>query len=236
MASTVDSLIAIKTAVFDQKMLKLSEFSRALKQNFRGYDSLRQFVLHHCEKYGNDLEIPDQVMRILADLFCDEVNQTDNQRGGRFQTGMYTYVTHGVMGRLTGALPDGRPSRTALSNSLCAVQGADKNGPTAAMCSVTKLDLTKLGNNMVFDVKFNPSFFKRLIESGKFRPFVQGYFNMGGGEIQVNSVDRETLLDAQKHPEQYANLIVRVSGFSAYFVLLDKVIQDEIILRTEVND
>ena len=235
MASTVDSLIAIKELVYDTKKIKLPEFAEILKRNYEGNEFIHKYVVNKCEKYGNDRHQPDTLMRELVDLFCDEVNSTENGRGGLFQTGMYSYITHGLMGYLTAALPDGKKAREALSNSLCPVQGADKEGPTAAVNSVTKLDLTKLGNNMTMDLKFNPGLFKRLISQGNFRPLVDTYFDRGGEEIQFNVIGKDTLIAAQKDPVKYSGLLVRVSGFSAYFTLLDKVLQDEIIKRTEIR-
>jgi formate C-acetyltransferase len=137
------------------------------------------------------------------------------------------------MGKLTGALPDGRRRGVALANAMSPSQGADKLGPTAVVKSATKMNLNMLGNGMVLDMKFHPSFFNDDSHRKAFRYLVETYFKLGGLEVQFNVVSRETLLEAQKHPEKHQDLIVRVSGFSAYFVTLDRVLQDEIIARTE---
>jgi formate C-acetyltransferase len=137
------------------------------------------------------------------------------------------------MGRLTGTLPDGRRARTALANGFSPSQGTDLSGPTAVVKSTVQTDHSLLGNGMVLDLKFSPSFFRNYDKALAFRHLVETYFRMGGMEIQFNVIDRKTLEAAREHPEQYRDLIVRVSGFSAYFVDISKETQDEIIARTE---
>lgn len=137
------------------------------------------------------------------------------------------------MGINTGALPDGRRCGEALASAISPVQGKDVNGPTAAINSLLKTDLTAATNGMVLDLKFSPSFFDKPAHGQALRMLVQAYAEQGGGEIQFNVVDRATLLDAQQNPEKHKNLVVRVSGFSAYFTSLVKETQDEIIKRSE---
>ena len=194
---------------------------------------LLELMLHAYPKFGNDQDEPDELMNELTHFFCQEVSKYSNDRGGRYQAGLYTVSAHGPMGEKTGALPDGRLAGVALSNALSSTQGADRSGPTALMRSVTKLDHRLFGNGMVLDIKFHPSFFATEHHRKALRHLVDTYFALGGMEVQFNVVDRKTLLDAQKYPERYQDLVVRVSGFSAYFNDLQTSIQDEIIARTE---
>ncbi len=233
MANTVDSLTAINQYVFENRSMTLPELAVLLRENFDTQEPVRQRLLHACPKFGNDKDEPDELMNELTHVFCQEVSRYSNDRGGRYQAGLYTVFTHGTMGEMTGALPDGRLSGVSLSNGLSSTQGADQNGPTALMRSLTKLDHRLFGNGMVLDIKFHPSFFSTERHRKAFRHLVDSYFAMGGMEVQFNVVNREILLLAQAQPELYQDLVVRVSGFSAYFNDLQKSIQDEIIARTE---
>jgi formate C-acetyltransferase len=232
MANVADSLVAIKRIVFEQRLVSLPELAQALRDDFVGHETLHR-ALAHCPKYGNDREEPDRILCELADDFVRHVSSYRNGRGGRMQCGLYTVDSHGSVGKLTGALPDGRRRGMALANALSPAQGADVSGPTALMRSCTKLDHQLLGNGMVLDCKFAPTFFGELRKQGVLRPLVETYFGAGGMEIQFNVIDRATLLAAKASPHDYRDLVVRVSGFSAYFVDLDQVVQNEIIARTE---
>lgn len=233
MANTVDSLIAIKKFVFEEKKVSLSEFAEILRSNFRGAEIFRQTILVKCPKFGNDDDEPDTIMKDLVERFCHQVESYTNPRGGKFQAGLYTVNWHALAGISTGALPDGRLSGTALANGLSPSQGADKLGPTAVIRSLTKMNHRLFCNGMVLDLKFHPSFFSDEKRKNIFKSLVETYFRLGGMEVQFNVVDRKILLKAQQSPEEYQDLIVRVSGYSAYFIDLNKVCQDEIIARTE---
>ena len=233
MANLVDSLIAIKKLVFDEGKLTLAKFKEILDADFKGHDDIYYEVVNRCPKFGNDLSEPDQLMKELVDWADDVVGSIPNCRGAHFVSGFYSVEHHGGMGARMGALPDGKRAGAALANGFCPVQGADAKGPTAVINSSTKCDHARFGNGMVLDLKFSPSFFRDKHRRKMFRPLTQTYFDKGGMELQLNVIDRKTLLDAQAHPGLYKNLIVRVSGFSAYFVTLSKVLQDEIIARTE---
>ena len=139
------------------------------------------------------------------------------------------------MGCATGATADGRLSKTAFSNSMGPSQGKDICGPTALLNTINKFDFTKATNGMVLDIKFTPTFLEAKEHSLALKSLIETYFKRGGMEIQVSVVSRDLLIDAQKHPENYQDLVVRVSGFSAYFHSLQKETQDEIIRRTEVS-
>lgn len=236
MANVVDSLLVIKEMVFELRLINLSDLREVLINNFIGYEDLQNFAKNKCGKFGNGCDEADKMMAELAQMVCEHVNGRLNYRGGVYQTGMYSVHDHAIMGLRTAALPDGRRSGAALSNSLSPVQGNDRSGPTAVIRSVTEFPHEMFGNGMVLDLKFTPSFFKNIYHRKVFRTLVNTYFDLGGMEIQFNVIDRETLIAAQAKPEQYRNLLVRVSGFSAYFVDLYKALQDEIINRTEHQD
>ena len=230
MANAVDSLCAIEKLVFDEKLCTFTQLKDAMDADFEGAEHIRQAALN-SPKYGNGDDRADRLMAELTGLFTSTVTVYRNPRGGVFQCGLYTVDHHAHMGRLTGALPDGRKSGVSLANGFSPAQGADKSGPTAVIVSTVKNDLAQLGNGMVLDLKFSPSVFRK--NKPQIRSLIETYMDMGGYEIQFNVVDRDTLLEAQKNPDQYRNLIVRVSGFSAYFADLGVLIQNEIIARTE---
>lgn len=231
-ASTVDSLQAIEEVVFKRKEVSLSELEKALRLNFKGYESLRK-KLQQCPKFGNDIECVDFKAADLMKLFTTAVNNYKRMYGpGKMQCGFYTVMHHYLLGQKTGASPDGRLTGEPLSNSLSASQGADKNGPTAIVNSVNKISTEFMGNGMALDMKFLPSFLKTETHRRALKTLIQVYFARGGMEVQLNVVDKETLLKAQKEPEKYRHLVVRVSGYSAYFVNLERGLQDEIIGRT----
>jgi formate C-acetyltransferase len=233
MADTVDSLLAIKKIVFEKKLVGLKEFAQILANDFEGHDELKAFALNRCVKYGNDLPEADIYMKEIVDLFCSTIGRQTNCYGNPFQTGLYTVNFQAVMGKKTGALPDGRDKGVSLANAISAVQGMDTEGPAAAMRSALSFDHHHAANGIVLDIKFSPSFFKNGSHRKMLRPLVEWYFDSGGMEVQINIVSGKTLLAAKREPEKYKNLVVRVSGFSAYFVTLDPVLQDEIINRTE---
>jgi len=232
MANTADSLAAIKKVVFEDKRLSLDRLKEIIHTDFEGEEALRQMLISNPPKFGNDIDSVDLLLKDLSDIFCNHITKYKNTRGGKFQAGLYTVWMHSVSGNLTGALPDGRLASKSLANSLSPSQGRDKSGPTAVVNSITKLDHKLLGNGMVLDMKFLPQLFINCEEFEKFKILIKTYFELGGMEIQLNVIDKETLIRARDFPQEYQNLVVRVSGFSAYFVQLDRLLQDEIIERT----
>lgn len=233
MADTVDSLASLKKFVFEEQTISMPDFVKMLRLNFTNSPNLLTRLELDIPKYGNDNEDIDAMMATLADGFCKEVNSHTNPRGGKFQTGLYTVDNHAKLGKLTGALPNGRVGKISLANAISPCQGADVNGPTAVINSVTQINHAQCGNGIVFDLKFHPRFFLEPSRKVAFRCMVETYFDLGGMQVQFNILDKETLLKAQQSPEQYKDLIVRVSGFSAYFINLDRVLQNEIIARTD---
>ena len=229
MANVVNSLIAVKIIVYEKKLISLSEVPMILSENFEGYKEIEKEI---CDipKYGNNKKIVDELMQELTELIISAADQGTINEGRLFQTGFYTVVLHAEMGKYMLASFDGRKERTALASSLSPTQGTDIRGPLAVFQSVCKTPMNKMSNGMVLDLRFSPDFFtdekkERLKES------ILTYFSMGGMEVQLNVVDQETLNQAQLYPDKYRNLLVRVSGFSTYFVELEKEVQDEIILR-----
>lgn len=234
-ATVADSLSALKKIIYEWKLLSLSEYIRILDEDFAGQESIRQLAVRACPKFGNDREDVDEIMEKLVQRFCNVVEEYTTPRGGTFRTGLYTVEDHAIMGSYTGATPDGRKKGEALSNSCSPVQGRDRKGPTALLNSVNCLPLERATNGMVLDLKFTPEFMEEKKNIQAIRDLIRVYFSRGGMEVQLSVVSKETLIDAQRHPEEHQDLVVRVSGFSAYFTSLRKVTQDEIIKRTEVS-
>lgn len=233
LANVVDSLAAIRQLVFEEKRYTLEDFKAAMSANFEGHDQLLQDILLDCPKFGNDIDSVDQIMADLVAAANKQVSGYPNPRDGHWQMGLYSVEDHVKMGIHTGALPDGKRKGEAMASAISPVQGKDIIGPTAAVNSLVKTDLTAATNGMVLDIKFSPSFFDKPKHEQALRMLLKAYAEMGGGEIQFNVVDRATLLEAQEYPERHSGLVVRVSGFSAYFTSLIKETQDEIIARTE---
>jgi len=231
MSDAVDSLCAIKKVVYDEGRVTLPEMAQICKGNFEGKEELRLFLERDCPKYGNDDDAVDAMMAELEDAFATTVNSYRNKRGGSFQCGLYTVDHHAHMGARTCALPSGRKAGTSLASGFSPCQGADRSGPTAVLNSTAKCELGVFGNGIVVDLKFQPTFFKK--NRLPIRQMIEAHFEGGGYEVQINVVDRQTLINAKREPEKYRDLIVRVSGFSAYFVDMSPIIQDEIIARTE---
>ena len=233
MANTVDSLEAIENIIFKEKKLTFDELRCALRANYAGYEDLRDKMLGYS-KYGNDIDTVDYKMRDLMEFFSEKVHSKKLIKDrGTYRVVFYSVMHHALLGAKTSASPDGRLAGKALANSLSPSQGMDVNGPTAVINSINKISMDYMGNGGVLDMKFLPSFFDKKSHRVAFRYLIETYFEEGGLELQLNVIDRETLILAQREPEKYKNLVVSVSGYSAYFVNLDRELQDEIILRTQ---
>ncbi len=184
-------------------------------------------------KFGNDIEEIDYFAREAAYYYTKPLETFKNPRGGMFQAGLYPVSANVPLGAQTGATPDGRLSGTPVADGVSPAAGRDKNGPTASCNSVSKLDHFITSNGTLFNMKFHPSALKGDSGLESFVALVCGYFEQKGSHLQFNVVSRETLLEAQKHPEQYKSLVVRVAGYSALFTTLSRSLQDDIISRTE---
>lgn len=231
-ANVGDSLMAIKKIIFDEKKFTPVQLKKELDNNFKDNPMIQQ-VLKKAPKYGNDIDEVDELARQGALVYSKEVNKYTNPRGGKFQPGLYPSSINVYFGSLTGTTPDGRNAGEPLADGVSPVRGCDTSGPTAACNSVAKLDHFIASNGTLFNQKFHPSALKGDKGLRNLASLVRGYFDQKGFHVQYNVVDRETLLAAQNNPEKYQELIVRVAGYSAQFISLNKAIQDDIIKRTE---
>lgn len=232
-ANVGDSLAAIKKLVFEEKAITLAELKELLDTNFEGKEDMRQMLLNRAPKYGNDNEVADELAREGALIYCDQVEQYHNPRGGQFQPGLYPVSANVPLGTVVGAMPDGRKSGTPLADGVSPVSGRDNLGPTAAVKSVAKLDHQIASNGTLLNQKFHPNALKDEEGLRNLMAVTETLFTQGGLHVQYNVVSRETLLDAQEHPENYRGLVVRVAGYSAFFTALDPALQNDIIARTE---
>ena len=234
--TAVDALAAIRDVVYDKNMVTLEACMEILDDDFEDSEQIQRYLSARAPKYGNDQSREwdvDQMAFRLEKRVSDTLKEYRNYWGGPYRLGLYTVEDHAIMGMHTGATADGRKGGESLSNSSGASQGKDTHGPTALINSVTNFPMEEAGNGMVLDVKFTPSLLEEETGKRALRSLIETYFHKGGMEMQISVVSGETLRAAQEHPENYADLIVRVSGFSAYFCSLRKATQDEIIKRTE---
>jgi pyruvate formate-lyase/glycerol dehydratase family glycyl radical enzyme len=233
-ANVADILYVIKNGIFESERISAEELLFALQNNFSGFEILRQNLINKYPKYGNDNYDVDILAEKWGNRYCELIEQHKNIRSGIFQPGFYTVSAHVPMGADVGATPDGRFSGKPLADGgLSPSMGCDRNGPTAVLNSVSKINLEKATNGTLLNMKFLPSFFENDSGIAKFADFLRAFAMLKIPHVQFNVVSGETLRKAQKNPEKYNNLIVRVAGYSAYFVELDTILQDEIIHRTE---
>jgi formate C-acetyltransferase len=229
-----DAMTALKYHVFDQRDLDLESLLAALRDDFEGHAGQRvqQTLLHKTPRYGNDDDYADAVMVALFDAYFDAVDGRKNTRGGTYHVNLLPTTVHVYFGSVIGATPDGRRAQAPLSEGVSPVQGADRHGPTAVIKSVAKMDHARTGGTLL-NQKFTPQLLGSDDALDKLVQLIRAYFKLDGHHIQFNVVDAATLRAAQANPGQYRNLIVRVAGYSDYFCDLGKVLQDEIIARTE---
>jgi formate C-acetyltransferase len=232
-ANVGDSLAALKYLVYEQKVISPVELKEALQKNFEGKEDLRQILLTRAPKYGNDDDSVDLLAREAALIYCREVEKYTNPRGGHFQPGLYPVSANVPLGAMTGATPDGRLAGTPLADGVSPASGRDLEGPTAAVTSVAKLDHHIASNGTLLNQKFHPAALAGESGLRNLASLVRTFFDQKGLHVQFNVVSKDTLLDAQRNPERYRSLVVRVAGYSAFFTALDKAIQDDIIARTE---
>ncbi|MFH1435057.1 MAG: pyruvate formate lyase family protein [Pseudomonadota bacterium] len=232
LGTAADSLAAVKTAVFDRGKFSMDQLLRALDRNFSGHEKMRRYLRRKTPKYGSDDEQADEIAKEVAGFFCRDVAGRTGQRGGPFRPGFFSYGMHVVEGALLGATPDGRLAGEPISNSLSPSNGTERSGPTGVMNSLSRIDHTLISNGCALNIRLLPSLLGTPEKRSKFCAMVRAYFDRGGMEVQFNVVDNATLRDAQLHPERYRDLVVRVSGYSAFFTDLGPAIQNEIISRT----
>lgn len=231
LGSITDMLTSLKIHVFDKNSISLGTFRQVLADNFEGHDQLRAALLYETPKYGNDDDRADVHARWVFDAFHDAVSGRKSPRGATYRINMLPTTSHVYFGKAVGATPDGRLAHEPLSEGISPFQGMDRKGPTAVLNSAAKIDHLKTGGTLL-NQKFTPGFFKDERSIHKVTQLIRGYFRMGGHHIQFNVVSADTLREAQKHPEKYQDLIVRVAGYSDYFNDLGPELQEEIIRRT----
>ncbi|VTM15537.1 4-hydroxyphenylacetate decarboxylase large subunit [Raoultella terrigena] len=234
-ANLSDSLHALKGMVFEQQRMSFDELIQVLKANFKTKEGEknRARLINRFEKYGNDIDEVDNISADLLRFYCKEVEQHLNPRGGHFTPGSYTVSAHVPLGSVVGATPDGRLAGDRLADGgLSPMVGQDSQGPTAVLKSVSKLDNYLLSNGTLLNVKFTPATLAGDGGLNKLADFLQAFSKLKLQHIQFNVVNADTLREAQQRPQDFAGLVVRVAGYSAFFVELSKEIQDDIIHRT----
>ncbi len=231
LANTCDSLLALKQTVFEEKRFTMEEILEALKRDFEGYEPMRQYLLNRVPKWGNNHPEADSMARRIADHYCHQVHTFSNARGGPVQAALFTLDYQWRMGQATGALPDGRRAPLSLAPGVGAMSGRDKQGVTALINSVSKLDFTQTPNGSVLDVTLHPTAVRGDEGLQAMVALIKTFFAQGGYALQFNIFDAEMLRDAQRHPERYASLQIRVTGWSVYFTALSRYEQDQFIAR-----
>jgi formate C-acetyltransferase len=232
LGTVTDSLTAISYQVFDKKQITTKELLKALKADFNGYETLRQVLLNKTPKYGNDDDYADNVMKAVFEAYYEAIDGRPSTKGGTYRINLLPTTVHVYFGRVTEATADGRKAFEPLSEGVSPVQGADRKGPTAVIKSVSKIDHARTGGTLL-NQKFAPELLADEEGLDKLAHLIRSYFKLDGHHIQFNVVNAETLRDAQKNPEKYGDLLVRVAGYSDYFVNLSVELQNEIIKRTE---
>ncbi|MHA1793460.1 MAG: pyruvate formate lyase family protein [Promethearchaeota archaeon] len=243
-ATTVDSLLAIKKYIYDEKKYTIKELKNALRHDFKGskkHHVMQALLANKAPKFGNDDTEADLIAREVMQTWAEECWKYKTPTGYQFRPGMLSWnYWAGEDAAFTIATPNGRFSGTYLSNAICPTNGADKKGPTAVTNSVGNAlgGMTPDGNPINFlpngashTITFNPSILNNEEHREKFKAFLRGYIKNGGTALQINMLDADMLRDAQKHPENYGNLLVRVTGYNAYFTAIGRELQDEIIAR-----
>lgn len=229
--TVADSFSAIDHFVFKKKAFSMNELVRALKDNFKGHEMMQALLWKKAPKFGNNNDVVDENGVRLIKLFGDILKQFSNAQGSIYAANMIPTTTHLPFGDLTAATPDGRYARMPLSEGISPVQGKDISGPTAVVRTMGKIDHAATAGTLL-NMKFTPQTIEGESDLKKFAGLIQSYFDLGGHHIQFNVVSRETLLNAQQSPDEYRSLLVRVAGYSDYFVRLSRDVQDEVISRT----
>jgi len=230
-ANVADSLYAVKKAVFEDKALTIGELAEYLSEDWSDAEDKRAYFLKKLPKFGNDVDEVDEMAALVVNHFCDVLATHKNFRGGEFWPGIFSVGFHLAMGSFTAATPDGRASGDILGNGLTPTTGNALQGPTSVVNSVTKLPLVRITNGANLNLRL-PG---RNVGTEALTAFIRTYFEKGGLQVQFNMVDSDTLRCAQNEPDNYRDLVVRISGYSVLFTGLSDTAQDEIISRTEYN-
>ena len=231
LATAADSLAAVKRLVYETHQIEMGQLLDALKANFEGHEPLRQMLLNKAPKYGNDDPYADEIAHEINRFWTEQAFQYVSPTGKIYRGGYLSWNYWIAYAPTTAATPDGRRRGQYLSNAVCPVNGADRKGPTAVIKSVGNLGLETAPNGASHTMSFSPQMLQDPESRAKLAALLRAYAKVGGTALQINVIDADTLREAQKHPEEYRNLLVRVTGYNAYFVGLGKEIQEEIIQR-----
>ncbi len=231
LATVADSLAAIKKLVYEDRQIEMGKLVEAIRANFEGQESLRRTLLAKAPKYGNDEGYADEIAHEVSRFWTEEAFKHTSSTGKRYRGGYLSWNYWIAYAPTTAATPDGRLRGQFLSNAVCPVNGADRKGPTSIIKSVGKLGLETAPNGASHTMSFSPNLLRNPEQRQKLKALLRAYGQVGGTCLQVNVIDAETLREAQRFPDEYHNLLVRVTGYNAYFVGLGKEIQDEIIAR-----
>ncbi|HOF21113.1 MAG TPA: glycyl radical protein [Bacteroidales bacterium] len=232
LGSIADMLTSIRYNIYESGRISWKEMNEALNADFEGFEELQHDLIHDTPKYGNDDDYADRQAVSVFEIFYDAVCERPDARGGMHRINMLPTTCHVYFGSVTGATPDGRKAGRPLSEGISPAQGADREGPTAVIKSASKIDHLRTGGTLL-NQKFIPRFFEGTDSYDCLTALIRSYFALDGHHVQFNVVSASTLRDAQKHPELYRGLIVRVAGYSDYFNDLGEDLQNEIIMRTE---
>ena len=236
MIDVADSLTAIKKLVFDDKKIAMDVLLEGMRTNFEHSEVLHQILLNKAPKYGNDIDEADHMANYVGKQYCDCVRKYHTLNNGDYRPGLFCLSSNTPLGKQVCALPSGRLSGVPLADGgVSPKHGMDVLGPTASSKSVSKVDHALASNGVNFNLKFMPTILKTDSDRQKLIDLIRTYFSLDGMHIQFNILSSEKLLEAQKNPQKYRSLVVRVAGYSAFFVELDKDIQDEIISRTMIG-
>lgn len=232
-STLADSVAAVKKVVFEDKLIPMAELVEALRQDFAGHEQVRQMLINRAPKFGNDDDYVDSIGRELSRFWSEEANRHVSPVTGRRYTAGYLSWNYFIsFAEHTAATPDGRHKGEHLSNAVAPVQGRDMLGPTAAMKSVTRYGFDVNPRGASYTITLNPSVLEGDAQLERLGALLRAYGELGGTSLQINVIDKDTLVEAQANPEKYSNLLVRVTGYNAYFVTLGRGMQDEIIARS----
>lgn len=232
LSNAADSLYAIRKLVYEDKEYTLREFNDILKANWEGHEDLRLRIVNDFPKFGNNDPEVDAIAHDIVELYTREVTKHHNAADQTYRARISSATAYVYSSRILGASADGRHARDFYADNLSPMMGADHNGPTAIVLSCGKLNTQHLAGGSVLDMKFSPSALSTEEGREKFIALIKTYMQLGGMQTQINVLDNKVLLDAQKHPENYRDLIVRIWGFSTFFTRIDKHWQDHIIARS----
>ena len=232
-ADAINSIATIKKVIYEDKLVTMDKLLDALEANFKGYEDIRQLLINKSPKYGNDNIYVDSIASGFTDMLVGEIEKHYGKLGYNLRSAIVPTSAGVPFGLEVWALPSGRKAHTPLSDGISPSQGTDRLGPTAVIKSVARLNPSKHRIGTIFNIRFIPQALKGLNGVKNLAALIRTYFSFGGFHVQFNVIDNETLKKAQKNPSDYKNLMVRVAGYSAYFVELAKEVQDDIISRTE---